>query len=414
MTSTDSPDNARTPHQIKTLARSAKALVNNGNIADAKHIYLKILEIAPFHGAALSFFAQSAYKDGDLEKALALMDKAIQGSPRNPRHFQNRAEIYKAMGRPDDAIRDLDQVQLLLPDFPMPLFDKALMLKASGKWDDAVRTAISAWQQEPGLEAVANDESLPQSVRDKIIECANLIRSTLLIMIDAELDPIIKDHGKPPCQRIFDAVAAFTGLDTLKDEYGATVRSFMLASLPAFTAEMASGWINMLEQRYPSIQNLIGLMNIPSQAGVIGVIRHDIRTMTGSSTYQTLMPDLDVLPVIPEPDGNVNLLIAASGSHLLNRAGGENWKLIAYLPIEIPDKALLVLDQQETRPVSGKLIIGDATHNHYLHLGANTTARFLCFHVWHPGLTAVEISGIQAVFRAIRKFDTRYRQLQAA
>lgn len=409
MASTESPATANTLRQVKTLAQSAGALVRSGNFGDAENIYLKILELAPFHGAALSFFAQSAYEKGDMDKALALMDKAIQGNARNPRHYQNRAEIYKSMGRLEDAIHDLDQVQSLLPDFPLPLFTKALLLKEYGERDAAVRTAVTAWRQVPNLETAASAEDIPESTRSTIIECANLIRSTLLIMIDSELDPIIEQHGKTSCRRIFDAVARFTGLNT------ANVAGLSLEDLSVIK-EMSPlpYWASSLGGESTLLQDVMGLSKSLSVKSTGGLVATDIKAAADAEIYRTVMSNLASAPLIPEPDGHVTMLHASSGSHLLNQAGGENWKLTAYLPIEVPAKTIVVLNQDEIKPVPGQLIVSDASLNHYLHVAAGGSALFLCFHIWHPELSPAEVEAVPAVFRAIRKFDTRYRQSQAA
>lgn len=401
--------------QVKTLAQSAGALVRSGNFDDARSIYLKILDMAPFHGPALSFFAQSAYEQGELDKALAFMDKAVQGNPRNPRHYQNRAEIYKSLGQLENAIRDLDRVRSLLPDFTPPLFAKALLLRDCGEHDAAVRTAVMGWRQVPDLEMAANDVGLPESVRNAIIGCANLIRSTLLIMIDSELEAVIEQHGKASCKRIFAAVAAFTGLNTVGADRQTVVAGLSLEHLSDITeADLPSGCTIPLEKDDSLIRMVIEFARSLPIKSIDGPSGTTMKVAADSDIYRTLTSRLAGVSLIPEPDGSVSVLRASTGSHVLNSAGGENWRLTAYLPIEVSTKTMLILGQREVKPVPGKLILDNALHNQYLHVGADASALFLCFNIWHPELTAAEIAGISAVLRAIRKFDTRYRQPQAA
>src|SRR5690349_20471722 len=115
MSFADTPAKSDAAWQIKTLVQSAAALSKSGDEAGAEDIFRRVLEAAPFNGPALSFFARKAYTAGNLQEALALLDKAQQSTPNNPRHYHNRAQVLVSLGRLEDAIRDLDTARGILP-----------------------------------------------------------------------------------------------------------------------------------------------------------------------------------------------------------------------------------------------------------------------------------------------------------
>lgn len=396
--------------QIKTLVQSAAALLKSGDTAGAEDIYRRVLEVAPFNGPALSFFARSAYTAGNLQEALALIDKAQQGAPRNPRHYHNRAQILKALGRLEDAIRDLDTARELLPNFSLPLFQKALLLRDLGQRETAVRTAIEAWQHYPEailVDVASEAANLPQSTRDIIRETANLIRATQLVMVDSELEPVIDRHGKDALQRLFAALSAFTGL-TQAEPAGAQLRPGL--SLAGLAAPETPAWADALRGRNGEIAALARRITGANSAELIRIAVD----ADGIDDHRKLLTLLEGVPLVPAPDGGVSVILAPAGIHRLSLANGHNWRQEAYLALELPEKVALSFGTDNLVPETGEVYLGRSEQPHHLQIGSGGSALLLSLSTWHPGLSAAEREGLPAALRGMRRFNAKYNTAVAA
>ena len=409
MSLTDSPAKPDAAWQIKTLVQSAAALLKSGDEAGAEDIFRRVLEAAPFNGPALSFFARKAYSDGNLQEALALMDKAQQSSPRNPRHYHNRAQILVALGRLEDAIRDLDTARDILPGFALPLFQKALLLRDLGQRESAVRTAIEAWRTYPEANLVdiaPEAEDLPQYTRETIRETANLIRATQLIMVDSELEPAIERHGKDSLQRLFAALSAFTGL-TQADPNVSQLRPGL--NLPGLAPATAPTWIELLRDRNSELAALARRLAGP---GSIEFTRLAVDA-DGGEDHRKLLALLEGVPLVAAPDGGISVILAPAGIHRISLANGHNWRQQAYLVLELPEKFALSFGTDNIAAVTGQTYLGRSEQNHHLQVGTGGTALLISFSTWHPDLSEAEREGLPAALRGMRRFSEKYGLLAA-
>lgn len=57
---------------------------------------------------ALELEAVRAAEGGELDRALQLINSSIELAPESSSHYNNRAQLYRLMGRTQDAVSDLD------------------------------------------------------------------------------------------------------------------------------------------------------------------------------------------------------------------------------------------------------------------------------------------------------------------
>jgi tetratricopeptide (TPR) repeat protein len=102
----------------------AQVLVAAGLENLAKHNYrlaIKYFEDAQALDASVSVvndLALAYAQIGEKEKALALLNDAIQKEPTDPSHFEYRGAIYLSLGMSERAKADLKKVLLLNPNYP--------------------------------------------------------------------------------------------------------------------------------------------------------------------------------------------------------------------------------------------------------------------------------------------------------
>lgn len=405
MSFADTPAKPDAAWQIKTLVQSAAALRKSGDEAGAEAVFRRVLEVAPFNGAALSFFARNAYAAGKLQEALGLMDKALEGAPRNPMHYNNRAQVHIGLGRLEDALRDLETALGLVPDLSVALFQKAVLQRDLGQREAAVRTSIQAWQRFPEAQQIYSapevDEVSP-AAREAVRETANLIRATQLVMVDSELEPMVEQHGKDSLRRLFAALAEFTGLSPAETQSARLRPGLRLDGLtsPASTSD----WAATLGGRSGELLAVARRLGDASS----GEFTRVAVTADGDADQRALLALLDGVPQVPAPDGGISVILAPAGIHRLSLANGHNWRQEAYLVLELSEKVALSFGPDNLLPTAGQTYLGRSDQPHHLQIGAGGSALLLSLSTWHPDLSAVEREALPAALRGMRRFNAKY------
>jgi len=135
------------PHADETaranaLTKSGNQKVRNGDfdgaIADFNEV-IKIYELYPPNVQSASYLSRGlAYSGkGELDKALADMNKAISLQSDNAFAYQNRASVYEKQNELDKAIADYSKALKLNPKFPFPYRGRGLLLLKKGKDTEA-------------------------------------------------------------------------------------------------------------------------------------------------------------------------------------------------------------------------------------------------------------------------------------
>lgn len=390
---------------IKSLSESARILVQNGDLRGAEDVYRAILDAAPYHGPALSFFARQANDAGDPAKALEFIEKAIKGNPGKLVHIQNRAKLYGGMGRLQDALNDLDLLLKQRPDAFTLLFHKALVLRDLGKRKEAVRTAIAAWQRCPNPEALVGAPDVPAYLGSQIFECANLIRATQLMYIDGELKPVVEQHGKEALQRIFAAVSTFTGLHGT--HANPELSGLVLAGVNGYRApKPAPDWLTGIEA---AMGRLIHAANEASRHAARGA-RDQVQVISiQAAGLDTLLASLEpTVPLIRDMDTETRVMEIPAGTHVIRTRSAENWKLTVYLPIEVANDATLAQGTDVHRLSAGIAVVANPSSDDIVRNDGPASVCLMRFSVWHPETTLAEQQGLQAVYRAMKRFDDHF------
>jgi hypothetical protein len=410
---------------IKALAASANALVVKGELDDAEDIYKKILDAAPYHASSLSFCASRAASKGDLKQALAYMDKAIQGNKHKPLLFLNRALIYKRLGQLDSALSDLDIAIGLQTDLHKAMLHKAFILREKGDWIGAVKIITGVWKQ-LNKNKLVDRGAVDESTRALLEEASKLVRAAQLVLIDAELNPIISKYGKESLRRVFEGVAICVGLVAKREEEGMLQPGTL--SIPGL-AQQEFGTIEFpglaaVQDRGDSLcGDITGLLKQQiSSADTSTFNGVDGKADTGPRRYaldlnDSRLSDIPVLAVLRadsciaagiEGQFPVSVLRVPPGKHVLYKNIGENWILTAYLVMQASGAIDLSAGGINNKLSSRESVVASNLVDHIIDYQGPQDCQLLSLRLWHPGLTKAEVLGILGVFHALRRFRQSY------
>ena len=150
-------DAAAAFRQATTLdARAYKAWDNLGlamealgDVAQAQQYYLKALALVhkdyPDYDVVYANFADLLIKQGNYARAFDLAAEAAQRNSGEARNFFLAGKALVQLGRDDVSIKWLEQAAKLNPDYPEPLYVLAQVYRRLGRPDDAAR-ALKAFQ----------------------------------------------------------------------------------------------------------------------------------------------------------------------------------------------------------------------------------------------------------------------------
>ena len=129
----------------------AKLAINAGDpkgaIADLEEATRRDDTLFPAWVALAEIHSQG----GNLSKAEACYTKAIEAEPNSAPVLANRATLRLSLGRPDEALLDLNQAIIAEPGFALGLMTRGMLLLDRGKIDEALADFEAVIKASPEL-----------------------------------------------------------------------------------------------------------------------------------------------------------------------------------------------------------------------------------------------------------------------
>jgi Flp pilus assembly protein TadD len=150
------PDTARrlpatVPIPIGEMLSVAGEYERAGRIKDAGRLLEYILSAAPNQGDALHLAGIVAFRNGDPVTALALMERSIASGIDVPLYLRNICEVYRVLGRLDEALAAALRATALAPSDPLCLQNQSIIHYHRLEPDAAIECATRALRIDPSL-----------------------------------------------------------------------------------------------------------------------------------------------------------------------------------------------------------------------------------------------------------------------
>jgi hypothetical protein len=136
---------------IGEVLRIANEYERGGRLDDAKRLLDRILGAAPGQGDALHLAGIVTFRQGDIANALDLMERSLRHGIDTPLYLRNICEVYRAMGRLDEALNAARRATVLAPADPLCLHNQAVIHYHRLELDAALDCAGRALRIDPGL-----------------------------------------------------------------------------------------------------------------------------------------------------------------------------------------------------------------------------------------------------------------------
>jgi hypothetical protein len=145
------PTPGAVPLPVGEVLRIANEYERGGRLDDAKRLLDHILRVAPNQGDALHLLGIVVFRQGDITRSLELMQRSLEFGIDTPLYLRNICEVYRAMGRLDEAIDTARRATALAPADPLCLHNQAIIHYHRLELHEALECANRALRIDPSL-----------------------------------------------------------------------------------------------------------------------------------------------------------------------------------------------------------------------------------------------------------------------
>jgi Flp pilus assembly protein TadD len=145
------PTSTTVPLPLGEVLRLAGDAEASGRFEEARRLLDYILAAEPNEPSALHLSGVVAFRLGDPEKALAQMERSLELGIDTPLYLRNICEMYRVLGRLDEALDTARQAVVLAPSDPLCLQNIAIIHFHRLEIDEAIACADAALRIDPTL-----------------------------------------------------------------------------------------------------------------------------------------------------------------------------------------------------------------------------------------------------------------------
>jgi aspartate beta-hydroxylase len=152
-------------------------------------------------------------------------------------------------------------------------------------------------------------------------------------------------------------------------------------------------------------QNLRGLDTPPSWTGYY-FYRHGERRADNCESCPRTAAALEDVPLarVPGHAPEVLFSVFTPGTHLLPHRGVTNTRLVAHLPLMVPENCALGVGGEVHHWREGRVVVFDDTYEHEAWNRSAKTRVVLIFDVWNPYLIEAERAAVALLVAGIGEF----------
>lgn len=411
----------------------AQLLLRQGRVAEAEREFAAILDKEPDNVQALNVMALVALRNADSNTALAHIENALRQDRGDPLTLHNHGRILEAAQRYAEAAAAQRAALKITPNFHAARLYLGRSLEFAGRPHHAIVAYARALQDAQSEGRWLDQSTTPAAFRPLIEHAVLQVKRGRRAAIDELLQPVIAQYGPDSMKRIHKSLRIYFNEEAKAVEDSRQLSTFYhFPDIPAspYLDLKLFPWIESLQARTSEIRNeLLSLLpNAEGRERVFGsaaleadhlrgldqpptwngyyFYRHGERRAENCNRCPSTAAALDALPLckIREHGPEVLFSIFTPGTHLLPHRGVTNTRVVAHLPLMVPDDCALVVGGEEHRWQEGKVVIFDDTYEHEAWNRSKKTRVVLIFDLWSPYLSDAERSALAIVIGNIADF----------
>lgn len=414
---------------VEQLIRTAGQLANAGRWDEAERVWLEVRNLEPNNPKALFSLGVHALQRGELSVALDLLRAARAVAPTDPVILMTLVTAYRQHGERDSEREAIEAVLALDAYFLPALLARANWMERHGK------PAAAATMYRNALKVAPPPAHWPAQLRSQLdyarafvdrysSELATHLETTLAAS-RAALDPALVARWQ-------EAAAIATGRSKPFVSESNQLLVPRLPAIPCFDRAQFP-WVQAVEARTDAIRaELLAALQTQQQrfnpyiAYGQGDPVNQWRELNHSTRWsafhlwrggQPVQENLQLCPqtaaalaLVPQVDigglcPNAMFSALAPKTHIPPHNGETNARLVAHLPLIVPDGCWFRVGYEKRQWRVGEVLVFDDTIEHEAMNDSNELRVVLIFDVWNPLLTVAERDMARAMTAAIRNFQ---------
>ena len=431
MTST-SPD--QTPLAI--ALRAAQEHVRQGRADLAERAYQDILQSWPRQVEALNFIAMRLLRGGQQERALGMLREALAAQPDNP---QTHHLFGLALAQTDQyvaAAEALGHALEFAPKFAVAHLHLGQVQEHLGQDFEALTSYARALNIAQPQGYWLGEASTPPGLRELVRHAIDTACEGRRRLFDGALQPLRAQYGSEALKRVEQVLAIQTG--EAQPQYADPRQKPQFLLFPGLPAQpffdcKLFPWLEAMEARHGEIrdellsvleagagfQPFLELSEGANEADYLGspdgkptwdaffFYRHGVRFERNFQRCARTAAAIETLPLvrIREHGPEICFSILTPGTHILPHRGVTNTRLVAHLPLVVPEGCALRVGGVEHHWREGQCVVFDDTFEHEAWNRGPSTRAVLIFDIWNPYLSEPERAAVTELVGAIGDFN---------
>ncbi|MBY0562594.1 MAG: aspartyl/asparaginyl beta-hydroxylase domain-containing protein [Hyphomonadaceae bacterium] len=415
-----------TPEVLASQAEMAERL---GRKAEADRIWQALIDEAPDHQRAAYARGRRFLEAGDAAAALPLLQTAEAKDRKHAETPLYIALAHRMLGDLDSALAAIDRALALDPYFFVALISKASLLEAKGKPRAAARCYADAIKIAPSLDALGPTMRIALSRAQSAVAQNASALAEHLHRSTAHLRPKLAGERLERFDESLDIVAG------LKRRYVHDPILFYYPGLPATTFYDRSlfPWLKTLEAATPVIveeleavlredsNRFSPYIQLPPEAPVnqwrqlnhsmlwstFHLWRDGVRQDANCIRCPRTAALLEQLPMAHQQGFGPTALFSVLSPHttIPPHTGSTNVRLLTHLPLILPPNCRFRVGNHVRQWRMGEAWVFDDSIDHEAWNDSDETRVILIFDVWNPLVREPERTLISALMLALKAYN---------
>lgn len=411
----------------------AYRLVQQGRLDQAEALARQTLTKAPADVESMLVLGLVELRRGRFSQALEVMQGAAKLQPSHPLAHHYIGRVHDAAGNPSEAVLAHARALALDGASHVVRLHYAAALERSGDIERAVLHYQRALHDAQTQGRWLNSSTTPVPLQPLVQHAARTVRDFRKRAFESLLQALRARYGAEELQRVEQALRFYTQEEQPSyPDPRQRPTFFYVPGLPhaPYLDRALFPWIEAVEARTGEIrrefqalepqersrervftsdelerQNLKGEGSTPSWNGYY-LYRYGERRRETCERCPVTSRTLEGVPLshVREHAPEVLFSVFTAGTHLLPHRGVTNTRLVAHLPLIVPEQCALRVADEIHEWREGRIVVFDDTYEHEAWNRSGQTRVVLIFDVWNPHLSEAERAAVSDLIAAMGDF----------